>query len=231
MLTIPNLLITSWQDKEAKDYRDYIPTDWFFQDGEVKECIHDVIGPKFGRSKAKCDVSVSQNIIEINYEPYIKFNKPNIILGKMQIHFKNTDMSEVSQIKWKDRSKKSYGKTQVTTKFLDDFESEVAEAFRLTSEERQKRLLKIPKNKPPDQVEITTTSYRKNPDVVAETLYQAYQKGGKCQKCGAKPFINSRTGKPYLEVHHIKFLADGGFDTLANSIALCPNCHRKAHYG
>jgi len=38
-------------------------------------------------------------------------------------------------------------------------------------------------------------------------------------------------GDPYLEVHHIKQLAKGGPDTAMNAVALCPNCHKEAHYG
>jgi 5-methylcytosine-specific restriction protein A len=34
-----------------------------------------------------------------------------------------------------------------------------------------------------------------------------------------------------LEVHHKKQLSEGGEDTVENAIALCPNCHREAHYG
>ncbi|MFM5358466.1 HNH endonuclease [Aeromonas veronii] len=40
-----------------------------------------------------------------------------------------------------------------------------------------------------------------------------------------------KDGTPYLEVHHKEKLADGGEDTLENTIALCPNCHRKFHFG
>ncbi|MGP5194455.1 HNH endonuclease, partial [Psychrobacter celer] len=32
------------------------------------------------------------------------------------------------------------------------------------------------------------------------------------------------------EVHHLTRLADGGADLPQNVIALCPTCHRKAHY-
>lgn len=42
------------------------------------------------------------------------------------------------------------------------------------------------------------------------------------------PF-ETKTG-PYLEVHHLTRLADGGADCPENVIALCPTCHRKAHY-
>ncbi|MGH8437576.1 MAG: HNH endonuclease [Pseudomonas sp.] len=33
------------------------------------------------------------------------------------------------------------------------------------------------------------------------------------------------------EVHHKVRLADGGLDTVENAIAVCPNCHRQAHFG
>jgi 5-methylcytosine-specific restriction enzyme A len=36
---------------------------------------------------------------------------------------------------------------------------------------------------------------------------------------------------PYLEVHHICRLADDGPDKPINVAALCPNCHKEAHFG
>lgn len=54
---------------------------------------------------------------------------------------------------------------------------------------------------------------------------------GVCQGCGEPaPFIDTN-GEPFLEVHHIQRLSDGGADDPANVIALCPNCHRRVHYG
>lgn len=52
---------------------------------------------------------------------------------------------------------------------------------------------------------------------------------GKCQMCGDKAPFYDRDGKPYLEEHHVKRLADGGSDTMDNVVAVCPNCHRKVH--
>ncbi|WP_256325004.1 HNH endonuclease signature motif containing protein [Nitrosomonas sp. Nm132] len=43
--------------------------------------------------------------------------------------------------------------------------------------------------------------------------------------------MRKHDGSPYLEVHHKIPLAFGGEDTVVNAIALCPNCHREAHYG
>ncbi len=37
-------------------------------------------------------------------------------------------------------------------------------------------------------------------------------------------------GSP-LEVHHVIRPADGGSDTINNSVALCHNCHRELHFG
>lgn len=54
---------------------------------------------------------------------------------------------------------------------------------------------------------------------------------GFCEYCKSKaPFITA-DGILFLEVHHIKKLADGGPDHPDSIIALCPNCHRRAHYG
>jgi 5-methylcytosine-specific restriction protein A len=32
-----------------------------------------------------------------------------------------------------------------------------------------------------------------------------------------------------LETHHIKWLSKDGEDCIENTVALCPNCHRKMH--
>ena len=55
---------------------------------------------------------------------------------------------------------------------------------------------------------------------------------GICQDCRQPaPFINKLTDQPYLEVHHIQPLSEGGEDSIDNVVALCPNCHRQRHYG
>ena len=81
----------------------------------------------------------------------------------------------------------------------------------------------------PKKIEATTAVFVRNPDVAAEVLAQAAGVCGVC-KCPA-PFVRKSGGTPYLEVHHKKQLANGGEDTVENAIAVCPNCHRQAHYG
>lgn len=83
-------------------------------------------------------------------------------------------------------------------------------------------------NPTPPQRQVTTYQYARDPKVAAYALKQAK---GKCADCGNSPFISRRSGLPYLEVHHIKMLKDNGPDTPENVLALCPNCHRKRHFG
>jgi predicted HNH restriction endonuclease len=53
--------------------------------------------------------------------------------------------------------------------------------------------------------------------------------GGVCQLCeNGAPFLD-KEGNPFLEVHHIEYLSQGGSDTIDNVVALCPNCHRRMH--
>jgi 5-methylcytosine-specific restriction protein A len=52
---------------------------------------------------------------------------------------------------------------------------------------------------------------------------------GYCQLCEKPAPFSNRDGIPYLECHHIEWISKGGSDTIENTVALCPNCHRKMH--
>ena len=59
--------------------------------------------------------------------------------------------------------------------------------------------------------------------------YVKERAGGVCQLCGNPAPFYTRNGDPYLECHHIIWIAKGGADEPSNAVALCPNCHRKMH--
>ena len=83
-------------------------------------------------------------------------------------------------------------------------------------------------NKAPKANRNQSNQFERDPKVKAWVLIEA---NGCCELCKKPaPFI-SVTGFPFLEVHHVKQLADGGSDTVENAIALCPNCHREFHHG
>lgn len=104
------------------------------------------------------------------------------------------------------------------------------EVRRSTQDSHEARLARL-KAAPrvPRKVNVVSTAFIRNADVIAETLYQAK---GICGACGKNaPFTKASDGTPYLEVHHKIRLADEGEDTIDNAIALCPNCHRLRHFG
>ena len=72
----------------------------------------------------------------------------------------------------------------------------------------------------------TVIKRKRSADVAAYTRNRA---NGICDLCGnSAPFFD-KDGVPYLESHHVITLAAGGPDVIYNTVALCPNCHRKIH--
>ena len=111
--------------------------------------------------------------------------------------------------------------------FDKDFEAKLAESQSISSQARQKRLSLA--SKIPEKVSVVSTTFRRNPDVVAEVLLRA---NGNCEECRLPaPFLRAKDNTPFLEIHHKVMLAEGGEDTVKNALALCPNCHRRLHFG
>lgn len=105
--------------------------------------------------------------------------------------------------------------------------TKVNKSLSMDSKLRKERIKKAPKK--PKKVAVITYVYERSADIVAEALIRA---NGVCEKCHSlAPFIRKKNKTPYLEVHHKIRLSDGGNDTMKNVLALCPNCHREAHYG
>lgn len=82
--------------------------------------------------------------------------------------------------------------------------------------------------KMPASTSVSVMRYARSAAVAAWVLQNAK---GVCEACDEPaPFIRS-SGTPYLEIHHLHRLADGGPDTIENTVAVCPNCHRRLHLG
>lgn len=80
----------------------------------------------------------------------------------------------------------------------------------------------------PRKVRSFVYRYERSASIVAWVLEQAR---GSCEGCrNVGPFVDDKR-EHYLEVHHIRPLAEGGPDTVDNAAALCPACHRELHYG
>ncbi|EGQ8898188.1 HNH endonuclease [Vibrio parahaemolyticus] len=118
-----------------------------------------------------------------------------------------------------------FGERKVEKQDRDNVESvRVRKAKRLTLEELQ--ALADKGGKTATRYQQQSTSYERN--VWVAELAKRLAKG-QCQLClDPAPFKNAK-GEPYLETHHIVWLSKGGDDTAENTVALCPNCHKKMH--
>jgi 5-methylcytosine-specific restriction protein A len=105
------------------------------------------------------------------------------------------------------------------TRELNAFWSVPLEQLRARAEERPSEGAPV--------IQALRTTYRRS---AAVRIYVLRRADGRCEGCReAAPFITS-DGHPYLEPHHTRRLSDEGPDTPAHVIALCPTCHRRAHY-
>nr|WP_272210237.1 HNH endonuclease signature motif containing protein [Marinicella sp. W31]MDC2876102.1 HNH endonuclease signature motif containing protein [Marinicella sp. W31] len=80
---------------------------------------------------------------------------------------------------------------------------------------------KVPKSS------TTLERYVRDPEVIAWVLREA---AGNCENCGSAAPFKRLNGEPFLEVHHVRSLGEGGPDTTDNAVVCCPNCHRKLHF-
>lgn len=97
-------------------------------------------------------------------------------------------------------------------------------AKKLSDSELNKRAKQS--SKAPGNRVVASTQYDRSPWV---SEYAKRKANGICQLCKTKAPFQNKAGEPYLETHHIKWLSKGGEDSIENTVALCPNCHRKMH--
>lgn len=101
----------------------------------------------------------------------------------------------------------------------------VKEVRKHTFDEIKEKAKKI-ENKKTVSKEVKTV-YRERNQYIAEFTKERAK--GICDLCGEEAPFKDKSGKPYLESHHVITLADNGPDAIYNTVAICPNCHRKIH--
>lgn len=101
-----------------------------------------------------------------------------------------------------------------------------------TSSKRRGVANMLPEPPSEDQTTVASTAqvtrFSRRQDVIDWVLSEA---DGICEGCDNPAPFQRFDGTPYLEVHHLRRLADRGSDWITNAVALCPNCHRRFHYG
>lgn len=103
---------------------------------------------------------------------------------------------------------------------------DIDESTYLSNKELVNQIKTTQKNDKPQRKNVSTSVYERNLYV---TEYAKRRADGKCELCKEKAPFKNKIGRPYLETHHIIWLSQKGDDTIENTVALCPNCHRKMH--
>jgi 5-methylcytosine-specific restriction enzyme A len=80
---------------------------------------------------------------------------------------------------------------------------------------------------PVSRTESRSSRFTRDPAVRRQVLVRA---GGICERPSCrKPGFGTLKGMLFLETHHVKPLGENGLDSTTNVVALCPDCHAKAH--
>lgn len=183
-----------------------------------------------------------------NIESLIKFDvfktKVGIITAKELFHFINNEYADlldtnISNNKFclEDHSKKDNLLSEdflVKVNSNNSFEEEEEVLFK-KEEHISQRTRKFSISELKEKTENNKINKVKSATIktyIRDSLVKEYTKllaNGYCQLCGNKAPFKDSYGNPYLEIHHIIWLSNGGKDTIENTVALCPNCHRKMH--
>ncbi|APC78881.1 TPA: HNH endonuclease [Clostridium botulinum] len=117
-------------------------------------------------------------------------------------------------------------KVSIDKKIINEnYAKKERKAKRLSNKELQDKAKESQSSK--TSIRTTTTqTYERNAFV---TEFAKRRAKGICQLCNKSAPFNNKGGEPYLETHHIEWLSRGGSDTIDNTAALCPNCHKKMH--
>lgn len=124
---------------------------------------------------------------------------------------------------WWGRQQHCQGATSQKTKEHPSETSEQYVQFLPLAELRKKA--RQAKEKPSSSI-VKIKQYQRNPYIVE---YIKRKVKGKCQLCENNAPFKTKDGNPYLECHHIHWLSKDGKDCLENTVALCPNCHKRMH--
>ncbi len=209
------------------------PNEWLVENEVLKYYMQSIASSK-DKERPNFDINYQRNkaIIESNNIPIYLFKKLSKNKYEFSGNYKYSGwVEEKDNSKWfrLERNNEKLFNNEISLKSYNEIiENEEARISRLSAEERAKER-KNNRDKKVERVIIKEVRYVRDPYVVCDALDRA---NGICEKCKEKaPFIRKKDNTPYLEVHHMVPLSEGGPDTLDNVIAICPNCHRKMHFG
>lgn len=118
------------------------------------------------------------------------------------------------------------GDSSITSEQYEKSREHIKKEVKKLSLEELKILAENNSKKEVPKRNVMNSTYIRD-EIIAE--YTKRRANGICQLCGKEAPFCDENGQPYLESHHIIWLSKGGSDSIENTIALCPNCHKKMH--
>lgn len=152
---------------------------------------------------------------------YLKDMSPKCNIDRRELKDDSKNTSETN-------TEPNTGEGEVAnSKFSDDTRSGSVSLSRLKKlrERAEEESTENPERK---HVETTTNRYQRS-DAIRR--YAIERSNGFCELCGESAPFTKENGEPFLEVHHINELGEGGADHPSLVGAICPNCHREIHHG
>ncbi|CAH7017356.1 5-methylcytosine-specific restriction protein A [Vibrio chagasii] len=204
-------------------------------------------GSPWSDEEMRASVEAYLNMLQLN-QTSTKFNKAQIYRdlsnkfkrGAKSYEFRMQNISYVFELLGRNWVKGLKPKRNITAQQVELIESLIAAieskpfegkaSFEAKVRESSKKFKsEKPKGDAKPKVNTTTTtSYARSPEVKAWVLNRA---NGVCECCDNPAPFETEEDRPFLEVHHIVPLVDGGADTVENCAGICPNCHRMLHFG
>ena len=117
----------------------------------------------------------------------------------------------------------AHGATLILQSYSDDFSEAASLAISIGDSVLKPKISNVEHN---NSTARSGQNYSRNPKIRAAVLQMA---AGRCERCDQLGFLTV-SGTCYLETHHIVGVAESGPDSIDNVIAVCPNCHRQAHF-
>lgn len=195
---------------------------------EIKKALVNLLGREGPLSPSPVYKALSDHF-ELNASDLAKKTNTNESFFEKEVRWAKKDLVDSGVIKKPQQSGRGIWELSVKS------EEELTPILAYSPEEMERELSKVTPTlsppvgqKKPERVSSSGEIFARDVRVVAYVLKEAK---GNCEACTKPSPFTKADGTPYLEVHHLRRLADGGTDTVQNAIAVCPNCHRELHHG
>ena len=196
---------------------------------KIGDYLYVISGKKLENEPTKYLLEGRYEVLSIDYPDKMGFNKLNLTaVLRSDLVLSITDESWFNNIEFKNKFASGQSMSLLPEGYKARFDGllKKRELARINSAQNFDAIDDLGSDSP-DRAQTTGFRYRRDPAV--RNAVMARSKGS-CELCGKPGFLRA-DGTHYLESHHIIALAKDGSDRLTNVIALCPDDHRKAHFG